>query len=53
MAYMEREFLRRAFEVHGSCRGGSELFLVNRSTIIRKLQGCKGHDKDEDAGSAS
>lgn len=38
---------------HASARWLSELFQVNRSTIFRKLQGSKGHDKDEDAGSAS
>ena len=53
IADMERDFLRRAIEVHGSVRRVSELFQVNRSTIFRKLQGSKGHDKDEDAGSAS
>ena len=53
IADMERDFLRRAIEVHGSVRRVSELFQVNRSTIFRKLQGSKGHDKDEDGGSAS
>ena len=53
IADMERDFLRRAIEVHGSVRRVSELFQVNRSTIFRKLQGSKGHDKDEDGGPAS
>ena len=51
IADMERDFLRRAIEVHGSVRRVSELFQVNRSTIFRKLQGSKGHDKDEEPAS--
>ncbi|MDY3881619.1 MAG: sigma 54-interacting transcriptional regulator, partial [Desulfovibrio piger] len=51
IADMERDFLRRAIEVHGSVRRVSELFQVNRSTIFRKLQGSKGHDKDEESAS--
>ena len=43
IADMERDFLRRAIEVHGSVRRVSELFQVNRSTIFRKLQGGKGN----------
>ncbi len=39
MAGMEREFLRRAIEVHGSIRKVAEMFQVNRSTIFRKLHG--------------
>ena len=39
IADMERDFLRRAIEVHGSVRRVSELFQVNRSTIFRKLHG--------------
>lgn len=39
MADMEREFLRRAIEVHGSIRKVAEMFQVNRSTIFRKLHG--------------
>ena len=39
MSDMEREFLRRAIEVHGSIRKVAEMFQVNRSTIFRKLHG--------------
>ena len=39
MADMERDFLRKAIEAHGSVQKVAELFQVNRSTIFRKLQG--------------
>lgn len=38
MAEMERNFLLKAIEVHGSVQRVAELFQVNRSTIFRKLQ---------------
>ncbi len=47
MADMEREFLRRAIEVHGSIRKVAEMFQVNRSTIFRKLHGDAGGGTDD------
>lgn len=41
MAEMERDFLLKAIEVHGSVQRVAELFQVNRSTIFRKLQGTR------------
>ena len=41
MAEMERDFLLKAIEVHGSVQRVAELFQVNRSTIFRKLQGSR------------
>ena len=38
MAEMERDFLLKAIEAHGSVQKVAELFQVNRSTIFRKLQ---------------
>lgn len=38
VAEMERDFLTRALEVHGSVRKVSELFKVDRTTIFRKLK---------------
>lgn len=38
MAEMERDFLRKAIEVHGSVQKVAGLFHINRSTIFRKLQ---------------
>ncbi|MBQ7618456.1 MAG: sigma-54-dependent Fis family transcriptional regulator, partial [Desulfovibrio sp.] len=38
VAEMERDFLVKAIEVHGSVQKVAELFDVNRSTIFRKLQ---------------
>ena len=48
MAGMERDFLRKALEVHGSVRKVAALFQVNRSTIFRKIQG--GRSGDAPAG---
>lgn len=39
MAEMERDFLLKAIEVHGSVQKVAELFQVNRGTVFRKLQG--------------
>ena len=38
MADLEREFLLKAIEVHGSVQKVAELFHVNRTTIFRKLK---------------
>jgi transcriptional regulator with PAS, ATPase and Fis domain len=38
MAEMERNFLLRAIEEHGSVQKVAKLFQINRSTIFRKLQ---------------
>lgn len=38
MAEMERDFLLKAIEVHGSVQRVAELFQINRSTVFRKLQ---------------
>lgn len=38
MAEMERDFLLKAIEVHGSVQKVAKLFQVNRSTVFRKLQ---------------
>ncbi len=38
MAEMERDFLRKAVEAHGSVQKVAELYKVNRSTIFRKLR---------------
>ncbi len=48
VADMEREFLRKAIEVHGSVQKVAALFQVNRSTIFRKLQ--EGRDRKAGAG---
>ncbi len=42
MADIEKDFLRRAIEIHGSVQKVAEIFQINRSTIFRKLQ-----DKNE------
>ena len=41
MAEVERDFLLRAIETHGSVQRVAELFHINRSTIFRKLQGTR------------
>ncbi|MBO6171624.1 MAG: sigma 54-interacting transcriptional regulator [Desulfovibrio sp.] len=41
MAEVERNFLLRAIETHGSVQRVAELFHINRSTIFRKLQGTR------------
>ncbi|MBE6441630.1 MAG: PAS domain-containing protein [Desulfovibrio desulfuricans] len=41
MAEVERDFLLRAIEAHGSVQRVAELFHINRSTIFRKLQGTR------------
>ncbi len=38
MADIERDFLLRAIEIHGSVQKVAEIFQINRSTIFRKLQ---------------
>lgn len=38
MAEIERDFLTRAIEAHGSVQKVAELFQLNRSTIFRKLR---------------
>ena len=38
VAEMERDFLRKAVEAHGSVQKVAELYKVNRSTIFRKLR---------------
>lgn len=38
VAEMERDFLLKAIEVHGSVQRVAELFQINRSTVFRKLQ---------------
>ncbi len=38
MADVEKDFLQRAIEMHGSVQKVAEIFQVNRSTIFRKLQ---------------
>ncbi len=38
MAEMERDFLLKAVQVHGSVQKVADFFHVNRSTIFRKLQ---------------
>lgn len=50
MADMERDFLHKAIEAHGSVRKVAELFQVNRSTIFRKLQMEKGTAKRKKRG---
>ena len=44
MAEMERDFLLKAIEVHGSVQRVAELFQINRSTVFRKLQGARRID---------
>ena len=44
MAEMERDFLLKAIEVHGSVQRVAELFQINRSTVFRKLQGARRLD---------
>lgn len=39
MAELERDFLLKAIEVHGSVQRVAALFQINRSTVFRKLQG--------------
>ncbi len=39
MAEIEKDFLERAIEIHGSVQKVAEIFHINRSTIFRKLQG--------------
>lgn len=38
VAEMERDFLRKAIETHGSIQKVAEIYKVNRSTIFRKLK---------------
>lgn len=38
MAEMERNFLRKAVEIHGSVQKVADLYKVNRSTVFRKLR---------------
>ncbi len=38
MAEIEKDFLERAIEMHGSVQKVAEIFHINRSTIFRKLQ---------------
>jgi transcriptional regulator of acetoin/glycerol metabolism len=35
---MERDFLLKAIEEHGSVQKVAELFQINRSTIFRKIR---------------
>ncbi len=39
MADIEKDFLQRAIEIHGSVQKVAEIFQINRSTIFRKLHG--------------
>ena len=39
MADIERSFLLRAIEVHGSVQKVADIFQINRSTVFRKIQG--------------
>lgn len=39
VADLERDFLLKALEVHGSVQKVATLFQVNRSTVFRKIQG--------------
>ncbi|MDE7065800.1 MAG: sigma 54-interacting transcriptional regulator [Desulfovibrionaceae bacterium] len=41
MAEVERDFLLKAIEVHGSVQKVAELFRINRSTVFRKIQGTR------------
>ncbi len=38
MAEIEKDFLERAIDMHGSVQKVAEIFHINRSTIFRKLQ---------------
>ncbi len=38
MAEIEKDFLQKAIEMHGSVQKVAQLFKINRSTIFRKLQ---------------
>lgn len=44
VAEMERDFLRKAIEAHGSVQKVAELYKVNRSTIFRKLKSRDGEE---------
>lgn len=50
VAEMERNFLERALEVHGSLQKVSKIFKVDRTTIFRKL---KKHSPDPGASSST
>lgn len=39
MADIERNFLLRAIEMHGSVQKVADIFQINRSTVFRKIQG--------------
>ena len=39
MAEIERNFLLRAIEMHGSVQKVADIFQINRSTVFRKIQG--------------
>ncbi len=39
MSDIEKDFLQRAIEIHGSVQKVAEIFQINRSTIFRKLHG--------------
>ncbi len=45
MADIEKDFLQRAIEIHGSIQKVAEIFQINRSTIFRKLHG-KSENQD-------
>ncbi len=49
MADIERDFLQRAIEIHGSVQKVAELFQINRSTIFRKLQNAEADKGDDSA----
>lgn len=38
VAELERDFLLKALEVHGSVQKVAALFRINRSTVFRKIQ---------------
>lgn len=48
MAEMERDFLLKAIQVHGSVQKVAELFQVNRSTVFRKLQALRPETKKDE-----
>lgn len=52
VASMERNFLQKALEVHGSVQKVADLFGVNRSTIFRKLHAGEEHDGESGQTSA-
>ena len=48
MADLERDFLQKAIEVHGSVQRVAELFHINRTTIFRKLKGKSDNNRELD-----